>query len=202
MGSATHICSDKTGTLTQNKMTVMACMINSTINQITDQNDIPKLFKDVKEQGVNTINEIGLDVWNFILNSTMWNSSAFFIKVTQDMVENDEQFKNKKAGDWATKGNVTEQATLNFFLNQYDGQELVNHKKSLDDIQENIIAFTSARKKASIIVKTDSGYRMYTKGGPDFLGSAVTKIVGSDGNTCGMDDEVPADAILGDGNTG
>jgi hypothetical protein len=43
---------------------------------------------------------------------------------------------------------------------------------------------------------------MYTKGGPDFLGSAITKIVGSDGNTYGMDDEVPADSVLGDIITG
>lgn len=87
-------------------------------------------------------------------------------------------------------------------MKEYGGQACVDHKKVLGDIQEDIIAFTSARKKASIIVKTDGGYRIYTKGGPDFLGAAITKIIGNDGQTYEIDDEVPADEGLGEVNTG
>ena len=107
------------------------------------------------------------------------------------------KLKDTPIGTWITRGNVTEQAILNFFLEEYGGQGCVDHKKQLDDIQADIIGFTSDRKKASIIVKTDGGYRMYTKGGPDFLGSAVTKIIGNDGNSYAMDSEVPADEAFG-----
>lgn len=137
-----------------------------------------------------------------MFNSVMWNSSAFLIQITEEMVKSNEQFKNRKVGEWATKGNVTEQAILNYYLNMEGGQNCVDHKKILGEIQAEIIEFTSARKKASVVVKTEEGYVMYTKGGPDFLGKAVTKIVGNDGEVYAIDDTVPCHEELGSELTG
>lgn len=134
----------------------------------------------------------GTTVWQFIYNSIMWNSSAFFTKVTQQLLEKQpDKFKGYKAGDWATQGNVTEQAILNFFLsaNNGDGQKLVDHKESAGEITENVIAFTSKRKKASIIIKTDTGYRLYCKGAPDMLFPELTGIVTQDGSVIGINEE-------------
>lgn len=65
----------------------------------------------------------------------MWNSSAFFTQVTADMKENQaDSFKSYNVGDWATQGNVTEQAILNFFLAEFGGEGCVAHKKSVDSI--------------------------------------------------------------------
>lgn len=54
MGSATHICSDKTGTLTQNKMTVMACMLNGVAEIIDHQREKQTLLNNVKSGSSST----------------------------------------------------------------------------------------------------------------------------------------------------
>lgn len=127
----------------------------------------------------------------------MWNSSAFFTQVTAEMLKDQpDSFKGYKAGDWATQGNVTEQAILNFFLAEFGGEGCVSHKKSVDSIQEDIIGFTSKRKKASIIVKTDTGYRIYCKGAPDMLFPASTHYIGHDGSVIPMDDATDLDESL------
>lgn len=47
MGNATAICSDKTGTLTTNRMTVVQCYFGEKLTQNTDQ--LPKL-KDLNHR--------------------------------------------------------------------------------------------------------------------------------------------------------
>jgi Ca2+-transporting ATPase len=110
-----------------------------------------------------------------MFEGVMWNSSA--------RIEKDDE------GNWCTRGNVTEQGIIKFFMNN-EGAEGCNGKRNqlTDENTLALISFSSSRKRASIVVRntekegTDQEVRIYTKGAPDMLFPLVTGIIDGSGD--------------------
>jgi len=115
MGGANHICSDKTGTLTLNQMTVMSLMTLNKVQTIADEKESKNLTTDIFN-GIGRTSIGETTCWDTLIESVVWNSSA--------RVEWDKDLKSAK-GDkvepgYTTAGNVTEQGIFKFFKNQCD----------------------------------------------------------------------------------
>jgi Ca2+ transporting ATPase len=185
MGGATHICSDKTGTLTMNKMTTMAC---NTLQSVHMAGNIVRtgLANDVKS-GSQGVFVDGESVWKTLVEGVLWNSSA--------RLEKNDGSDEAETGEFVTKGNVTEQGLIKFFMWAIGGQGTIDEKKRL--LEENTlctVSFTSARKRASIVVRrpefegTSKEVRVYCKGAPDMVFEDTTHVVCADGSVQGINE--------------
>jgi len=147
MGNATTVCSDKTGTLTQNKMTVVTGIVGKNTK-----------FADI---------DIGMDQK---IQSTESVFPTFSEEVKEmfraSVVLNSTATDGENSGEF--NGSKTETALLSLIGNYIGiGGPLSAVRAQYSIIQ--IFPFDSARKCMGIVVKTSSGYRLYVKGASEIL---------------------------------
>ena len=151
MGNATTICSDKTGTLTQNKMTVVAGAIGSQImfNRHTDVDD-----KDHQRYRFSTAFErLSPSVKTLFLQSCAINSTAF---------------EGEENGQFVFIGSKTEMAILMMAKDQLGMGPVAEERAGVEIIQ--LIPFDSDRKCMGVVIRLASGtYRLLVKGAAEIL---------------------------------
>ena len=166
LGSASVICSDKTGTLTRNEMTVERVVTPSGEVQITGTGYAPE-GRMVLPAGVDGESERGMAIRDEVA-ATM---------IAGTLANDGELREGEKPGAWDIVGDPTE-VSLVVAARKVKADRKAQHYERVAEIP-----FTSERKRMAVIVKdnADSGnLTIFAKGAPDVLLSYCSRIqVGS-----------------------
>ncbi|KAJ4272214.1 plasma membrane calcium [Fusarium torreyae] len=168
MGNATTVCSDKTGTLTQNKMTVVATTLGKAMSFGGTDAPMDKTLKI--DQDVITVpnvvetefaNGLSQEVKDLLIQSNVLNSTAF---------EGDQE------GQKTFIGSKTEVALLTY-CRDHLGAGPIQETRSYAEVVQTV-PFDSKYKYSAIVVKLANGkYRAYAKGASEILLGKCTKVV-------------------------
>ncbi|XP_052780334.1 plasma membrane calcium-transporting ATPase 2-like isoform X3 [Mya arenaria] len=142
MGNATAICSDKTGTLTTNRMTVVQSYIGTVhYKSIPNFSTLPNTIKDVLVKAISI-------------------NSGYTSQV----------LKGEQEGELPRQlGNKTECSMLGFVLDLGQSYEAVRNDYP-QDVLVKIYTFNSKRKSMSTVTHLPGGnFRLYTKGASEMV---------------------------------
>ncbi|XP_076344355.1 plasma membrane calcium-transporting ATPase 2-like isoform X3 [Tachypleus tridentatus] len=153
MGNATSICSDKTGTLTTNRMTVVQSYICGTRYKTTPKYE--NLPSNIAEK---------------ILGCISVNCAY-----TSRILPPD------NPGDLPKQvGNKTECALLGFILDLGRDYQTVRDEIPEEKLHK-VYTFNSVRKSMSTVIPIENGFRVYTKGASEMVMKKCSYIFGTDG---------------------
>ncbi|XP_045780106.1 plasma membrane calcium-transporting ATPase 2 isoform X7 [Maniola jurtina] len=153
MGNATAICSDKTGTLTTNRMTVVQSYICEKLCKVTPN------YRDIPQEVAETMVE-GIAV-----------NSAFTSRIMPSL---------DPTGPPMQVGNKTECALLGFVVNLGQSYEGVRERHPEESFTR-VYTFNSVRKSMSTVIPYKGGYRLYTKGASEIVLKKCAFIYGHEG---------------------
>ncbi|MFP4297187.1 MAG: cation-translocating P-type ATPase [Spirulinaceae cyanobacterium] len=162
LGSVNTICSDKTGTLTQNKMVVQVVDTLTGTYRVTGEGYAPNgEFRDSQDQIVNAIEQE--DLKRLLEACVQCNDAVLQQKNLTDT-------KNRAPGptreaEWVILGDPTEGALLSLA----GKAGLTQANLSQDSPRLGEFPFSSERKRMSVICDASGGYLMWTKGSPELI---------------------------------
>ncbi|XP_066117742.1 plasma membrane calcium-transporting ATPase 4 isoform X2 [Saccopteryx bilineata] len=154
MGNATAICSDKTGTLTMNRMTVVQAYIG-----------------DTRYRQLPSPDALVPNVLDLIVNGIALNS-AYTSKILPP---------EKEGGLPRQVGNKTECALLGFVSDLKQNYHAVRHEVPEEKLYK-VYTFNSVRKSMSTVIqKPSGGFRMYSKGASEIILRKCNRILDKKG---------------------
>lgn len=147
LGATNIICSDKTGTLTRDEMTVQKIFANDNVYEVEGDGYDPdgKILSDGKE--IDISGEKTLE--KFFLISALCSDTVL----------------NKEEGKWGIIGDPTEGALVT--LAEKGGTDVSELREKYP--REDDIPFTSETKRMTTIHKLDGKYIALTKGAPEVI---------------------------------
>ncbi|XP_041709159.1 plasma membrane calcium-transporting ATPase 1 isoform X4 [Coregonus clupeaformis] len=156
MGNATAICSDKTGTLTMNRMTVVqAYVADKHYRNVPEPQLLPAAIMDILVLGISV-------------------NSAYTTNIMSP---------EKEGGLPRQVGNKTECALLGFANDLKRDYQAVRNEIPEEKLYK-VYTFNSCRKSMSTVLKNaDGSFRMFSKGASEILLKKCSKLLTASGET-------------------
>ncbi|RIX49939.1 calcium-translocating P-type ATPase, SERCA-type [Paenibacillus nanensis] len=160
LGCASVICSDKTGTLTQNKMTVTHVWLGGRRLEVTGEGYDPTgaIYEDGKPLDIKHDQAIK----RLLQISALCNNAQ--LVCTED-ADTKRSKRKETQPEWELKGDPTEGALAVL------ATKLGSSAKSLEPLYQRVkeFPFDSERKRMSVLLAHQGGRLLFTKGAPDML---------------------------------
>ncbi|TXK85700.1 calcium-translocating P-type ATPase, SERCA-type [Paenibacillus sp. N3.4] len=164
LGCASVICSDKTGTLTQNKMTVTHLWVGGEVLEVTGDGYTPS--GDIQVNGQKADPHKNPMLGRLLQVSVLCNNATLYEEQQEHRRKKSKENKDEGAASvWNIKGDPTEGALV--VLSAKSGitqQSLGGHFQRIAEFP-----FDSDRKRMSVLVAHEGGRLACTKGAPDML---------------------------------